>query len=143
MHAEQISIFLENKAGRLSEVTRIFEEGRINIRALSLADTSDFGILRLIVNDNAKAKRLLKENGFTVRSTEVVAVEVPDKPGGLHQILTALAKAGVNVEYMYAFVRQSGQNAVLIFRFDNSAAAAEVLRREGVQVIDGQDLYAM
>ncbi len=143
MHAEQISIFLENKAGRLSEVTRIFEEGRINIRALSLADTSDFGILRLIVNDNEKAKRLLKENGFTVRSTEVVAVEVPDKPGGLHQILTALAKAGVNVEYMYAFVRQSGQNAVLIFRFDNSAAAAEVLRREGVQVIDGQDLYAM
>ena len=143
MHAEQISIFLENKAGRLSEVTRIFEEGRINIRALSLADTSDFGILRLIVNDNEKAKRLLKENGFTVRSTEVVAVEVQDKPGGLHRILMALSKAGVNVEYMYAFVRQSGQNAVLIFRFDNTAAASEVLRREGVQVIDGQDLYAM
>ena len=143
MHAEQISIFLENKAGRLSEVTRIFEEGRINIRALSLADTSDFGILRLIVNDNEKAKRLLKENGFTVRITEVVAVEVQDKPGGLHQILTALSTAGVNVEYMYAFVRQSGQNAVLIFRFDNTAAAVEVLRREGVRVIDGQDLYAM
>jgi len=143
MHAEQISIFLENKAGRLSEVTRIFDEGRINIRALSLADTSDFGILRLIVNDNEKAKRLLKENGFTVRITEVVAVEVQDKPGGLHQILTALSAAGVNVEYMYAFVRQSGQNAVLIFRFDNTAAAAEVLSREGVRVIDGQDLYAM
>jgi hypothetical protein len=143
MHAEQISIFLENKAGRLSEVTRIFEEGRINIRALSLADTSDFGILRLIVNDNEKAKRLLKENGFTVRITEVVAVEVQDKPGGLHQILTALSTAGVNVEYMYAFVRQSGRNAVLVFRFDNTAAAAEVLRREGVRVIDGQDLYAM
>ena len=143
MHAEQLSIFLENKAGRLSEVTRIFEEGRINIRALSLADTSDFGILRLIVNDNEKAKRLLKENGFTVRITEVVAVEVQDKPGGLHRILMALSKAGVNVEYMYAFVRQSGRNAVLIFRFDNTAAAAEVLRREGVRVIDGQDLYAM
>ncbi len=143
MHVEQISIFLENKAGRLSEVTRIFEAGRINIRALSLADTSDFGILRLIVNDNEKAKRLLKEAGFTVRSTEVVAVEVQDKPGGLHQILTGLSKAGLNVEYMYAFVRQSGQNAVLIFRFDNTAAAVEVLRREGVRVIDGQDLYAM
>jgi len=143
MHVEQISIFLENKAGRLSEVTRIFEQGRINIRALSLADTSDFGILRLIVNDNEKAKRLLKENGFTVRSTEVVAVEVQDKPGGLHQILTGLSQAGLNVEYMYAFVRQSGQNAVLIFRFDNTAAAAEVLRREGVRVIDGPDLYAM
>jgi len=143
MNVEQISIFLENKAGRLSEVTRIFEQGRINIRALSLADTSDFGILRLIVNDNEKAKRLLKEAGFTVRSTEVVAVEVQDKPGGLHQILTGLSKAGLNVEYMYAFVRQSGQNAVLIFRFDNTAAAVEVLRREGVRVIDGQDLYAM
>ena len=143
MNVEQISIFLENKAGRLSEVTRIFEEGRINIRALSLADTSDFGILRLIVNDNEKAKRLLKENGFTVRITEVVAVEVQDQPGGLHRILTALSKAGVNVEYMYAFVRQTSQNAVLIFRFDNTAAAAEVLRREGVPVIDGQDLYAM
>jgi len=143
MNVEQISIFLENKAGRLSEVTRIFDEGRINIRALSLADTSDFGILRLIVNDNEKAKRLLKENGFTVRITEVVAVEVQDKPGGLHQILTGLSQAGLNVEYMYAFVRQSGQNAVLIFRFDNTAAAAEVLRREGVRVIDGQDLYAM
>jgi len=143
MNVEQISIFLENKAGRLSEVTRIFEQGRINIRALSLADTSDFGILRLIVNDNEKAKRLLKENGFTVRSTEVVAVEVQDKPGGLHQILTGLSQAGLNVEYMYAFVRQSGQNAVLIFRFDNTAAAAEVLRREGVRVIDGPDLYAM
>ena len=143
MNVEQISIFLENKAGRLSEVTRIFEEGRINIRALSLADTSDFGILRLIVNNNEKAKRLLKENGFTVRITEVVAVEVQDKPGGLHQILTALSKASVNVEYMYAFVRQSGQNAVLIFRFDNTAAAAAVLRREGVRVIDGPDLYAM
>jgi hypothetical protein len=143
MNVEQISIFLENKAGRLSEVTRIFEEGRINIRALSLADTSDFGILRLIVNDNEKAKRLLKENGFTVRFTEVVAVEVQDKPGGLHQILMSLSKAGVNVEYMYAFVQQSGQNAVLIFRFDNTAAAAEVLRREGVRVIDGPDLYSM
>ena len=143
MHAEQISIFLENKAGRLSEVTRIFEEGLINIRALSLADTSDFGILRLIVNDNEKAKRLLKENGFTVRITEVVAVEVQDKPGGLHQILTALSTAGVNVEYMYAFVRQSGRNAVLIFRFDDVASAVKRLAAEGMRVIDGKDLYAM
>ena len=143
MNVEQISIFLENKPGRLAEVTRIFEEGRVNIRALALADTSEFGILRLIVNDNESAQRLLKDHGYTVGVTEVVAVEVEDQPGGLHRILRALAKDNINVEYMYAFVRQSGQNAVLIFRFDDIHAASAVLKREGVRVIDGKNLYAM
>jgi hypothetical protein len=143
MNVEQISIFLENKPGRLAEVTRIFEEGRINIRALALADTSEFGILRLIVNDNETAQRLLKDHGYTVGVTEVVAVEVEDRPGGLHRILKALAKDHINVEYMYAFVRQSGQNALMIFRFDDIRAASAVLQREGVRVIDGKDLYAM
>jgi hypothetical protein len=143
MNVEQISIFLENKPGRLEEVTRIFEEGGINIRALSLADTTEFGILRLIVNDNEKAKRLLNERGYTVGINAVVAVEVEDRPGGLHRILKTLSKDNINVEYMYAFVRQSGRNAVLIFRFDNVPAATAVLKREGVRVIDGKDLYAM
>jgi hypothetical protein len=143
MNVEQISIFLENKPGRLMEVTRIFDEGRINIRALALADTSEFGILRVIVNDNERAQRLLEEHGYTVGVTEVVAVEVEDRPGGLHRILIGLAKHNINVEYMYAFVRQSGQNAVLIFRFDDIHAASAVLKREGVRVIDGKDLYAM
>ena len=109
MKVEQISIFLENKAGRLAEVTRILGKGGINIRALSLADTSDFGILRLIVNDHEKAKQILKDNGFTVGRTEVIAVEVEDRPGGLNSILEILFKANINVEYMYAFVQQSGQ----------------------------------
>lgn len=143
MNAEQISIFLENTPGRLVEVTRIFEAGGINIRALSLADTSDFGILRLIVNDNETATRLLQEKGFTVRLTEVVAVEVEDRPGGLHHILLALAATGINVEYMYAFVRQSGRNAVMIFRFDDPQKAESVLRTRGERVIDGSDLAAM
>ncbi len=143
MNVEQISIFLENKPGRLAEVTRIFKEGRVNIRALALADTSEFGILRLIVNDNETAQRLLKDHGYTVGVTEVVAVEVEDRPGGLHRILEALAKDAINVEYMYAFVRQSGQNAVMIFRFDDIQAALAVLQREEVRVIDGKDLYAM
>ncbi len=143
MKVEQISIFLENKAGRLAEVTRVLGEGGINIRALSLADTSDFGILRLIVNDHQKAKQVLKEHGFTVGRTEVVAVEVEDKPGGLNRILQILSTAGINVEYMYAFVQQSGENAVLIFRFDDSDMAIKVLQREGVTVIDGKRLYAM
>ncbi len=142
-HVEQISVFLENKAGRLAEVTRILSEARINIRALSLADTSDFGILRLIVNDNEKAKSELKAHGFTVGKTDVVAVEVSDQPGGLHHILRILQKANVNVEYMYAFVQQSGEDAVLIFRFDNLDEALRVLKENGVKIIRGEKLYAM
>ena len=142
-YVEQISVFLENKAGRLAEVTRIIAEANINIRALSLADTSDFGILRLIVNDNNRAKAELKKAGFTVAKTDVVAVEVSDRPGGLHHILRILQKANVNVEYMYAFVQQSGANAVLIFRFDNLGEALRILKDNNVQVIEGERLYAM
>jgi hypothetical protein len=142
-HVEQISIFLENKAGRLAEVTRILSEAQINIRALSLADTSDFGILRLIVNDSEKAKRELKAHGFTVGKTDVAAVEVADRPGGLHYILQILQQANVNVEYMYAFVQQSGSNAVLIFRFDNLEEALRLLKENGVKVIKGEQLYSM
>lgn len=143
MRVEQISVFLENKAGRLFEVTRILAETGINIRALSLADTSDFGILRLIVNDNAKAKEVLRQHGFTVGKTEVVAVEVADQPGGLHRILEVLFKANVNVEYMYAFVQQSGDNAVIIFRFDDLEQAVKILTENGVTVIEGKKLYSM
>ncbi len=143
MKVEQISVFLENKAGRLAEVTRILAEANINIRALSLADTSDFGILRLIVNDTEKAKTVLKANGFTVGKTNVVAVEVEDRPGGLNKILEILKDANINVEYMYAFVQQSGDNAVIIFRFDNTDDAIKVLLEKGVKVIEGEKLYSM
>ncbi|QCQ21501.1 ACT domain-containing protein [Desulfoglaeba alkanexedens] len=143
MRVEQISVFLENKAGRLAEVTRILSEAGVNIRALSLADTSDFGILRLIVNDTQKAKEVLRSNGFTVGKTDVVAVEVEDRPGGLHKILETLRKAGINVEYMYAFVQQSGNNAVIIFRFDNLDEAVKVLMANGVTVINGSKVYTM
>ncbi len=143
MQAEQISIFLENKAGRLSEVTGILSENGVNIRALALADTTDFGVLRLIVDDNTKAEQVLKQGGFTVRKTKVVAVEVQDQPGGLHSILDILYRAEINVEYMYAFVRQSGSNAVMIFRFDQSDEAIRVLSDNGVSVIKGANLYSM
>jgi hypothetical protein len=143
MRVEQLSIFLENKAGRLAEVTGILAQTGINIRALSLADTSDFGVLRLIVNDTHKAKESLKSKGFTVSETEVVAAEVPDKPGGLHHILEIMQKADVNVEYMYAFVQQSGNNAVMIFRFENVAEAVKVLENGGITVISGEKLYSL
>ena len=143
MRAQQISIFLENKAGRLAEVTGILAEAGVNIRALALADTSDFGVLRLIVDDNRKAEEALRRRGFTVSKTNVVAVEVDDRPGGLHRILEGLNQAGINVEYMYAFVQQSGSNAVMIFRFDQTDAAIRTLESLGLTVIDGERLYTM
>ncbi|NJB66619.1 hypothetical protein GGQ74_000259 [Desulfobaculum xiamenense] len=143
MKSEQISIFLENRAGRLAEVTRVLSENKVNIRALSLADTSDFGILRLIVDDFEKAKTVLKDNGFTVGRTTVVAAEVADQPGGLHAILGMLSEHGVNVEYMYAFVQQSGKNAVMIFRFDRTDQAIEILQKNNIKIIPGDQLYKM
>jgi len=143
MKVDQLSIFLENRAGRLAEVTRILSESEVNIRALSLADTSDFGILRLIVSDFEKAKEKLKAGGFTVGRTTVVAVEVPDHPGGLHSILEMLRAAKINVEYMYAFVQQSGSHAVIIFRFDRTDQAIELLQKNSIVIVPGEKLYKM
>jgi len=143
MKVEQISVFLENKAGRLAEVTRVLGEAGINIRALSLADTTDFGILRLIVDRYDQARQILKDKGFTVGKTEVAAVEVPDKPGGLASVLQILARAGINVEYMYAFVQHSGKNAVIIFRFDNLEDAISLLQKEGIHIYRGEEVYRL
>jgi hypothetical protein len=142
MKVEQISIFLENKPGALESVMRLLKDADINIRSLSLADTSDFGILRLIVNDANKALKVLNDNGLRVSRTSVVAVEVPDRPGGLHSILAALAETGINVEYLYAFIEKSGENAVIIFRFDSPDDAIEVLSKKGFTVLPGERLYS-
>jgi hypothetical protein len=143
MKVNQISIFVENKSGRLAEVTRILGKAGINIRALSLADTSDFGILRLIVNDSARAIEVLKSRQFTVSMTEVVAVEVSDRPGGLADILEILEKEKINVEYMYAFVERSSNNAVIIFRFDETDRAIKALTAKGVTVLEGKKVYCL
>jgi hypothetical protein len=140
LKVEQISIFVENKSGRLAEVTDILAKNGINIRALSLADTADFGILRLIINDIEKTKKLLKDSGFTVGQNEVVAVEVPDRPGGLAGILGTLQGKGINVEYMYAFVQKSEGNAILIFRFDEIEKAIDTLQKAGVKVMSGEEV---
>jgi hypothetical protein len=143
MKVEQISIFIENKSGRLAEVTQVIGEAGVNIRALSLADTSDFGILRLIVDKTDQAKSVLKEHGFTVNKTEVVAVEVPDRPMGLFGILKVLDQNKINVEYMYAFVERCGENAVIIFRFDDTESAIRTLLENGFNVLEGERLYSM
>ncbi len=143
MKVEQISIFLENKSGRLAEVTQILAGNGINIRALSLADTADFGILRLIVNEPEKTKTVLKENGFTAAKNEVVAVVLPDRPGGLAGILSTLQGKSINVEYMYAFVQKNEGNAVLIFRFDEVEKAISVLKAAGVRIMNGEEVQRL
>jgi len=135
MVVEQLSIFLENKAGRLMEVTQALADAHINIHALSLADTTDFGILRLIVDDNEKAKKILRECGLTVGRTNVVAVQVSNTPGGLHHILEVINGTGINVEYMYAFVQNDNKNAVMIFRFDRTEQAIEALIKGNVPLL--------
>lgn len=142
MKVIQISIFLENTGGRIAEATAILAKAGINIRAMSLADTTDFGVLRLIVNDVDKAEKALKDEGFTVGKTNVVAVEVEDKPGGLNSILQSLAQADINVEYIYALLKE-GQNAVMIFRFDNTDNALRILTEKGIRIFAGEEVYSM
>jgi hypothetical protein len=143
MKVEQISVFLENKSGRLAEVTQLLADNGINLRALSLADTADFGILRLIVNDIERAKLVLKDGGFTVGKTEVVAVEVLDKPGGMASILGVLSTNNINVEYMYAFVQKSGEHAIIIFRFDDLDGAISALQGAGIRILKGEEVTSL
>jgi len=143
MKVEQLAVFLENKSGRLAAITNALSDKGINIRALSVADTADFGILRLIVDQTDKAKQVLKDAGFTVGMTDVVAVEVADRPGGLSEVLAVLNQVEINVEYMYAFVEKSGQNAVIIFRFDDADTAIEVLQNADIKILSGDEVRAI
>ncbi len=143
MKVSQLSVFIENKSGRLADVTRTLADANINIRALSIADTIDYGLLRLIVNDPVAAKEVLSSAGFTVTLTEVIAVEVPDKPGGLAGIIDVLASSGINIEYMYAFVGTSGDNAVVIFRIEKLDEAIPILQQKGVNIMAGKKLHSL
>ena len=143
MKVEQIAVFLENKWGRLAEITAKLAAENINIRALTVADTADFGILRLIVDNVEKAKTTLKANGFTVGITNVIAVEVADKTGGLAEVLQTIEKEKLNVEYMYVFVNKSGENAVLIFRFEEMDKAIESLQRTGYTILSGKEISSL
>jgi hypothetical protein len=140
---QQISVFLENKAGRLIDVSRVLGANSVNIRALSLADTADYGILRLIVNDPDKACAALESAGFTVIETEVIAVEIPDVPGGLGKALEPLQDNGMNVEYLYSFVEKSGESAIVVFRVEDVEDAAEALRAKGFRLMEGDDIYRL
>lgn len=143
MEVKQISVFLENKKGRLWEAMNALAKAQINIRALSIADTSEFGILRLIVPDPQKAKKALERSGFAVRENDVIAVGVSDKPGGLAGVLKILTDADINVEYLYAFVEKSGKKAVVVLRTDSIATGKKALKKAGVTVLSSQAVYSL
>ncbi len=142
MKLPQLSVFLENKPGQIMTACKKLAEANINIMTLSLADSKQYGILRLIVQEWKRAKEVLEQAGFVVKETDVLAIEVADKPGGLAGILENAEKAGLNVEYMYAFSMSSCDRAVLIFRFDDIDTAAERLKEQGVNIIDSVDFYS-
>ncbi|HHU29400.1 MAG: ACT domain-containing protein [Bacillota bacterium] len=143
MKVKQISVFLENEAGRLADVTRSLGRNAINIRALSIADTSDFGILRLIVDKPEEAVSVLKDQGFMVSETEVIAVDIPDRPGGLADVLEILGREGINIEYLYAFIGSVSEKALVIFRVENCEEAMKILRENNIHVLDGKEVYAL
>jgi len=142
MKVSQISVFLENKSGRLAEVTQALADNNINIRALCIAETIDYGVLRLIANDPALAKKVLSERGFTVTETSVLVVELEDKPGGLARVIKVLAQSGINIEYIYAFLTRS-EKAFVVFRLENMDEAAAALQKAGVRVLTGAEIYAL
>ncbi|NOX24799.1 MAG: ACT domain-containing protein [Deltaproteobacteria bacterium] len=143
MQVQQIAIFLENRSGRLADISALLARENINIRAMSLADTADFGILRLVVDDTEKAKTALKDNGFTTGITDIIAVQVADQPGGLDSILQVVKKARLDVEYMYAFTQKSGELGILLFRFDDLEAAIKALRLGGVKILPGEEVHGL
>ena len=143
MKVRQISIFMENRSGRLASVLREVGRAGVNIRALSLADTSDFGILRLIVDNVDICVKALRDTGHTVSTTEVLAVEVPDQPGGLASILDVLAGANLNVEYMYAFVSRATEKALVVFRFEDANAAIAALQQSKISIVPADVVYTL
>jgi hypothetical protein len=143
MKITQISIFLENRKGRLHEVCSLLGNAGVNIRALTIAETESFGVLRIVVNKPEQAVKLLRDNSFVANITDVVAVEVPDKPGGLADVLKILSQNDVNVEYMYGFLEKSGNNAILVFRFEDTAYAQRILAGNNITVVSSQNIKGL
>ncbi|MBR1863336.1 MAG: ACT domain-containing protein [Ruminococcus sp.] len=143
MTVKQLSVFVENKPGRLSDVTAVLFDAGINIRAITTADSRDFGILRLIVDDTDKAFVKLKQEGYVVRTTKVLAVVADDKPGGMAKMMKALYEANISVEYMYsAFLNPSEVTACLILRVDSNENASEALKEKGYKLLTEEELHS-
>ena len=135
MTVRQISIFVENKPGKLAELTEYLNQSSINMRALSIAEAQDFGIVRIIVDDAYKTSCVLKEAGYVASITPVVAIEMPDEPGSLFRILKILGDGGVNLEYMYAFLTRKQSTAYMVLRVEDNEKAIEILSKNGIHTI--------
>ena len=140
MAVKQISIFIENKEGRIKKAIDTLAQQNINIRALSIADTTKNGILRLIVSDNKKAIAALEDNGFVVRENEVIIIAVPDEPNGLNSTLAVFDEKGINLEYLYAFVSSKTDEAIVVMRLENMDQAIEALQDSDVSILDENDI---
>ena len=143
MKLKQLSVFLENKPGRLSQPCKALAEAGINIMTLCLADTEQFGILRLMVKEWEKAKSVLEQSGCVVNVSDVLAIEIPDRPGGLDSILSMLEPNAINIEYMYAFTLKRGNNAVLIARIEDADRAIKILHQKGVTILDSTTFHTL
>ena len=135
MKIVQLSVFLSNEKGRLFNVINTLSSANITIRTLTLAENADFGVIRMIVDDHTKAAEALKANNIVAKTTDVIVVEVPDRPGGLAGVLSVFSTCGINIEYMYAFVKKSGDNALMVFRVDNIDFAIEVLTKQPIKIV--------
>jgi hypothetical protein len=140
---KQISLFVENRPGRMAKVAKTLSDARVNIRALTIAEAGDFGVIRMVVDNPEKGHRVLKENAFTVSMTDVLAVEMLDKPGGLYEIVNTLGESGVNVDYAYAFVTAKAEKAMLILRVDDIAKARKALTEKGVKIATKEEIQAL
>ncbi len=135
MFTKQISVFLENKKGRLAELTKLLLDAGINIRAMTLVDTVDFGVLRLIVNEHDRCLKMLKQQDWAAQETDVLAAEIRDEPGSLHRVVETLGRSSINVEYMYTFYGKAGDNVMVVFKADNAASAAAALQKSGIRLL--------
>lgn len=143
MTINQLSIFVENKAGTVAKITKSIADADVSIRALSVADTQEFGILRLIVSDVEKAKEALHENDCVVSITKVIGVEIPDVAGGLSSVLELMSVNNINVEYLYAFITISGQHAYVVLRVEDNDKAAKILKENGVKLVTQADIDSL
>ncbi|MCQ2604287.1 MAG: amino acid-binding protein [Spirochaetia bacterium] len=140
MTINQISVFLENKSGRLAELTKILFESGVNLRALTIADTADFGIVRIVAEDNVKATEVLEKNHFIVKNTKVLGIEVADQPGGLYKIMELFRTNNVNIEYLYVSMKRNNDKAVVIFKVDDINRGLEIVKENSLVAVSGSDL---
>ena len=140
MAVKQVSIFVENKEGRIKKAIDTLAKENINIRALSIADTTKYGILRLIVSDNEKAIAALEKDGFIVKENEVIILAVPDEPNGLNSTLAVFDEKGINLEYLYAFVSSKTDEAIVVMRLENMEKAVDTLNESNIKILDAEDI---